>query len=158
MGQQAQYQHHHQASHLRGKVDQHHALLLESAYRHIYLGGLETPDGRRQPGDRQYHRQYGRGIGRVCWPKLSQLRQPSPQGQQQGKGKQQETADDLHGPGGIEKIWIVTTVALDDVLAQAHIGKQMQQYRNSGGNDHHAEHFRQQQAGHDQIAAQAHHL
>jgi hypothetical protein len=61
----------------------------------------------------------------------------------------------LHGPDGIEKHRIVATRALNDVLAQADIGQQMQHQRNGDGDQHDAEHLRHQQTGHDQVAAQA---
>ncbi|MNP32154.1 hypothetical protein D3C76_1253200 [compost metagenome] len=59
-------------------------------------------------------------------PEIDRLRIPGSDGEKQCQRKQYKAAHDLHGPEGIEKCRIVTARALQDVLAQPHIGEQMQ--------------------------------
>ncbi|MNP38607.1 hypothetical protein D3C76_1321290 [compost metagenome] len=91
-------------------------------------------------------------------PEIDDLRIPGSGCQQQRKGEQHEAAHDLHGPEGIEEYRVVAAWTLEDVLAQPHIGEQVQDEQNGGSNGDDAEHFRHQQTGHHQVAAQAYHL
>ncbi|MNC44468.1 hypothetical protein D3C75_933740 [compost metagenome] len=91
-------------------------------------------------------------------PEIDGLRIPGRGGEKQRQGEQHKTAHDLHGPQGIEKLRIVAPWALQDVLPQPHVGKQVQDEQDGGGDGDDAEHFRHQQTGHHQVATQANRL